>query len=331
MDEKILTILVPAYNLARSLEKTVKSILRAAHKEKIELLIVDDGSTDETFYIATQMAKENPSIVRCFRKDNGHYGSVLNYAIKKAAGTYFKIIDGGDSVDSQGLDRLILFLLDAQGYDMIVTCYEICFIKKNRSSKVEPCLPEKTSYSFSDLMKSPYSMHMLTFKTSILANMRREMLEGVPYTDVEYMLYPTPFVNAIGYCPTVVYRYELGVDDQTMDWTKFGSNLEAHWMVMSRLASWSKEQLGGLEEEKIRYIAKRIGEMACSHIDYCLFCGNHEESELRIQQLLKLVKDNQLISDYFNSFPARYVSLLDGRGLMLLKIIKMAKYRYRIG
>ena len=91
---KLLSFAIPCYNSAAYMEKCVDSLLRGG--EDVEILIIDDGSADETAQIADRYAAAHPSVIRVFHKENGGHGSAVNLGIEKAEGLYFKVVDSED-------------------------------------------------------------------------------------------------------------------------------------------------------------------------------------------------------------------------------------------
>ena len=110
MQDKILTITVPSYNAEKYLVETMPSILETRHKELIDLIIVNDGSTDSTSDRAREIEEQYPGIVRVINKENGGHGSAVNTGIEYAVGKYFKVVDADDWVDTENLDLLIEYL-----------------------------------------------------------------------------------------------------------------------------------------------------------------------------------------------------------------------------
>ena len=90
--EKILTVVMPSYNAAAYLPETVPTLLASALVDKIEILIVNDGSTDNTLEIANRFAVDYPQVIRVIDKENGGHGSTINAAIEVAMGKYFSTI-----------------------------------------------------------------------------------------------------------------------------------------------------------------------------------------------------------------------------------------------
>ena len=70
----------------------------ASGAEDVEILIVDDGSTDKTAEIADEYAEKYPTIVKAIHKENGGHGSGVNTGIEKASGLFFKVVDSDDWV-----------------------------------------------------------------------------------------------------------------------------------------------------------------------------------------------------------------------------------------
>ena len=102
---KLLTCVVPCYNSAAYMERAVDSLL--AGGEEMEVLIVDDGSTDGTGEIADRLAAAYPSVVKVHHQENGGHGSALNYGMAHAGGLYFKVVDSDDRMVKENLPGLM--------------------------------------------------------------------------------------------------------------------------------------------------------------------------------------------------------------------------------
>lgn len=116
---KVLTVVVPAYNVEAYLERGLSSFLDERLLGRLEVLIIDDGSTDGTRAIAQKYASIAPQTFRVVTKENGGHGSAINRGIELATGAYFRIVDGDDWVHTDGLaeELDILEHLDA---DLVV-------------------------------------------------------------------------------------------------------------------------------------------------------------------------------------------------------------------
>ena len=111
--EKTLTISVACYNVGQFLRKTLDSLIAPEIMDELEVLVVNDGSSDDTAEIAREYEEKYPQTFRLVDKANGGYGSTLNYSMPAARGRYFKQLDGDDWYNTEGLVRLVRFLRTA--------------------------------------------------------------------------------------------------------------------------------------------------------------------------------------------------------------------------
>ena len=82
MSAKILTVIVPSYNMEKYLPKCLGSLIVASElMERIEVIVVNDGSTDRTSEIAHEFAANYPQTFKVIDKSHGHYGSCINTAL----------------------------------------------------------------------------------------------------------------------------------------------------------------------------------------------------------------------------------------------------------
>ena len=88
---KLLSIAIPCYNSQDYMAHCIESLLPGG--EDVEILIVNDGSKDDTAKIADEYAAKYPTIVKAIHKENGGHGSAVNTGIENATGIYFKVVD----------------------------------------------------------------------------------------------------------------------------------------------------------------------------------------------------------------------------------------------
>ena len=110
MNEKVLTVVVPSYNVEAYLADTLKSFIHPDIMEEVEVLIVNDESTDSTEEIGRSFEVRYPQTFRVITKKNGGHGSTINRGIQEAAGRYFKVVDGDDWVDTENFRKLVKML-----------------------------------------------------------------------------------------------------------------------------------------------------------------------------------------------------------------------------
>ncbi len=214
--EKILTISVAAYNVESYIAENLDSILITDVRDEIEVLVVDDGGNDGTLEIARKYEEQYPGIIRAVHKENGGYGSVQNYSMQNASGRFFKILDGDDWVDREGLTKLVEYLRDTKA-DAVVTDY-LKGPDKDSLTRVR----EWRNYKEGALMKPdsvhsrPAGMWSLTYRTSVLRKSGLVLPEHTLYTDRIYATIPFSYVRGVAYLGDPVYCYRTGRDGQSV-------------------------------------------------------------------------------------------------------------------
>ena len=106
-DIKVLSVVIPAFNIEKYIDETLQSFIASAVFSELEILIVNDGSVDGTKIKAESYSNKYPNNIRLINKENAGHGSTINVGIKEATGKYFKVVDGDDWVDSEGLVRVV--------------------------------------------------------------------------------------------------------------------------------------------------------------------------------------------------------------------------------
>lgn len=94
---KYLTFVVPCFNSQDYMERCINSLLVGG--TDVEVIIIDDGSTDNTGKIANYYKNNFPEIVKVVHKRNAGHGSGINKGLEIAAGKYFKVVDSDDWID----------------------------------------------------------------------------------------------------------------------------------------------------------------------------------------------------------------------------------------
>ena len=101
---ELISIIVPAYNVEKYIEKCIDSILKQSYTN-FELLLIDDGSTDNTAFFCDTYAQKD-SRVKCFHKPNGGLSDARNYGLERMSGKYVTFIDSDDYVPEIYLELL---------------------------------------------------------------------------------------------------------------------------------------------------------------------------------------------------------------------------------
>ncbi len=216
MMEKILTISVAAYNMESYIRQALDSVISSGVWEKIEVLVIDDGGSDAALAIAREYETRYPGSVYAVHKENGGYGSTVNYSIKNARGRYFKLLDGDDWFDAGGLKQLV-HLLEKTDADLVVTPYFKICEEGNRSSYTFQNVPKDRKIHLSRLGgRVTIPMQAITYRTSVLRKSGVVLPEHMLYTDQYYAVIPMASVDSVYFADIFVYCYRISREGQSI-------------------------------------------------------------------------------------------------------------------
>ncbi len=222
---KVLSIAVPSYNSEAYMRKCIDSLLVGG--EDVEILIVDDGSTDQTGAIADEYERRHPSIVKAIHKENGGHGSAVNAGLAAATGLFFKVVDSDDWVKESAyyeiLDTLREIIAGGCALDMLISnfVYEKEGEKKHKVMKYRHALPQGRIFGWNEVKhfhKGQYIlMHSVIFRTKLLRECGLQLPEHTFYVDNIFVFEPLPFVKNMYYLDVNFYRYYIGREGQSVN------------------------------------------------------------------------------------------------------------------
>ena len=265
--QKVLTITIPSYNVEKYLKQTLDSFLSPEILEEVEVLIVDDCSKDRTAEIGKVYERQYPQTFRVISKENGGHGSTINRGIQEAKGTYFKVVDGDDWVDTEDFVKLVKVLKNCTAQYVVTNYYEVNDVTGEKTPVDYKVLKEKEIWSFEEAGKrKQIAMHALVIQTSILKENQIRLDEHCFYVDVEYVLYPIPYVETVQFLDLFVYMYRLAVMTQSVSLQGYQKHMQNHIDVILHLTNFFQEYAKTGTEGKIDYIGKRIAQMVGDQI-----------------------------------------------------------------
>lgn len=103
MAKPLVSVIIPVYNTGKAAIKIIDDLLRGTYSE-LEIIVVDDGSTDDSLVILQQIKDKR---VKVFNKTNGGVSTARNYGIKKAAGMLVSFVDSDDGVEKTFIEKLV--------------------------------------------------------------------------------------------------------------------------------------------------------------------------------------------------------------------------------
>lgn len=266
---KLLTFTVPCYNSAAYMQKCIESLLKGG--EDVEILIINDGSTDDTAKIADDYVSKYPSIIKAIHKENGGHGSAVNAGIANASGLFFKVVDSDDWVKEEAYMEILKTLRSLAGgetmLDMLISnfVYEKTGESRHKVMRYKHALPVNKMFTWEDVKhfrKGQYIlMHSVIFRTRLLKECGLELPEHTFYVDNIYVFEPLPYVRNMYYMDVNFYRYYIGRADQSVNEEIMIGRIDQQLRV-------NKIMIDYMVEHKLQIQAsKRMAQYMLSYLD----------------------------------------------------------------
>ena len=222
---KLLSIAIPCYNSQDYMAHCIESLLPGG--EDVEILIVNDGSKDDTAKIADEYAAKYPTIVKAIHKENGGHGSAVNTGIENATGIYFKVVDSDDWVKEDAYLTILEKLRELTGgvdtLDLLISnfVYEKEGERRKKVMRYKHVLPEYRMFGWEDVghfhVGQYILMHSVIYRTKLLRECGLKLPEHTFYVDNIYVFEPLPYVRNMYYLDVNFYRYFIGRSDQSVN------------------------------------------------------------------------------------------------------------------
>ena len=222
---KLLTIAIPSYNSENYLSKCIESLLPGG--EDVEILVVNEGSKDNTSAIGHEYEAKYPGIVKVIDKENGGHGSAVNAGVEHATGLFFKVVDSDDWVKKSAYLEILEKLKDFAGSDVIIDMlishfvYEKEGAAKKKVMRYAHALPKDTVFTWNDVghfFKGQYIlMHSVIYRTKLLRECGMKLPDHTFYVDNIFVYEPLPYVKNMYYMDVNFYRYYIGREDQSVN------------------------------------------------------------------------------------------------------------------
>lgn len=221
---KLLSVAVPCYNSQDYMEHCVSSLLSGG--EDLEILIVNDGSTDETRAIAERLAKEHPSVIRAIHQENAGHGGAVMTGLMYATGLYFKVVDSDDWVDEAALAEVLRvlrsFSVMERAVDLVVSnyIYDKVDAGRRRVIRYRDALPEGRILTWNDVRHfhkwENLLMHAMIYRTEVLRRSGLDLPRHTFYVDNLYCSVPLACVETLYYLNVDLYHYYIGREGQSV-------------------------------------------------------------------------------------------------------------------
>lgn len=298
---KHLTITVPCFNSEDYLERCVDSLIIGG--ENVEVIIVNDGSTDHTGKIAERYAKQFPNIVTVVHKENGGHGSGVNTGLALATGMYFKVVDSDDWLEEKAyktlLKKINVWCTQGFGPDLLVCDYTYNHLEDGieKTIQFQNVFPENKVCTWDKIgmfRPSQYLvMHALIYRTDILKKSRVVLPEHTFYVDNLFAYCPLPYVETLYYMHLNLYQYYLGREDQSVNEKVMISRIEQQIKVTKMVAeSVDLHQVKKKYPKLAHYMCRNISIMMAISSIHLLLKGDEQAKSRHLELWSDIKKSN---------------------------------------
>jgi len=285
---ELISVIVPIYNIKEYLERCIDSILAQTY-QNIEVLMVDDGSTDGTSELVDKIALKD-SRIRVFHKENGGSSSARNLAMREAKGQYFSFIDSDDYIEPDMMEKLYQ-AIQTSGMPIAQGAREE--IDEMGNILPDICIPpeKEVVYASKDFMrelllhKGDCSFCTKLTKAGLFHDNGLVFPEGKLNEDFHVLVKMLPLIPGIVSIPKRMYHvfYKSGSNTRVIDENAFsrvyGDNVDNAEMVLSIV----EKQYPDLKKTALRYDFYQ-------RLDYLL--------HIPISRIIKEEKQNKDIVQY---------------------------------
>ena len=284
---KILSIIIPTYNMEKYLRKCLDShIVSDENMQRLEVLVVNDGSKDSSSAIAHEYQEKYPQTYKVIDKENGNYGSCINRGLKEATGKYVKVLDADDYFDAKVLEDYICFLCNVE-VDLIFSDFNVVDENGVCLSEFTFNLPINTPFSLQDIpdeMNTLLLHHSITYKRDVFERFAYKQTECISYTDDEWIFEPMLWIEKVQYYPHTLYLYLRGREGQTFDSKVVERTLEQRVKVIKEMLSFYKANIGKCRQENVSFVNEKMARRSFALYYLFLIRFHTSENSIKIKE-----------------------------------------------
>lgn len=294
--DKTVSFIIPSYNVEKYIAKCLDSFIEKDLLNYIEVLVVNDGSTDQTSFIAHKYEKKYQNVFKVFDKENGGHGSTINFGVQHASGKYIKVIDADDWVDTKELSNYVRKLQEVDA-DIVLTHFNTFDIKSKTIIKHSlRNVNFGTNNSLLDIMRNfnDYDeclcFHGITYSLKYYLSCNIHLSEHVFYEDNEYSTFPFYKAQKIVSIDTTLYQYRVGDVEQSVSIQSRVKRLDDEKKVIDNMLDFYKKYVNN--EAVLEYFNMKISRVLVSHWITCLLAySDRKAGKNRARELYQKLND----------------------------------------
>lgn len=301
--EKILTIVIPTYNMEKYLRRCLDSLIIDEEGMKLlEVLVINDGSKDSSSAIAHEYQDKFPDTFRVIDKENGNYGSCINRGLKEAKGKFLKILDSDDWYDNKNFRILLTEIHNRinENIDTFYTNFTYHDFYKNIKTEYRfksilfNTIYESDTLDFKDVNDFfMLKMYSVCVRTDLLREIDLSLDTGISYTDNEFMYYPYRHFYKVVFLDLNVYQYFIGREGQTINTKITDKHLDNVYIIANRIVKDYINIADTIRCANVKNVLLRMAVGRCvAYFDQALSVKETENISDKIKRLYKLMSQN---------------------------------------
>lgn len=224
VNQKILSIIIPMYNSKLFIAKCLDSLIVSEQlQDALDVIVVNDGSTDGCECIAETYVQRYPQMIRILNKENGGHGSAINHGLALCKGVYFKVLDADDWVETDKLEQLLRTLPTLELCD-VVTCHYHTY--NIQTEKLEPlCAQMKEPVEYLSMeqvmerwmqIRHVFWLHGMIYRCDFYRQFDMKLPEKVYYDDQVFITVPVSQAETICLLDQFLEIYRIGDSEQSV-------------------------------------------------------------------------------------------------------------------
>lgn len=293
---KVLSIIIPSYNSEKFLDKCIPSFFSAEVLDKLDIIIVNDGSSDATVQVAEKYCAMYPASIRLISQENKGHGGALNTGCTAAQGKYLKIVDADDWVETRNLPAFIDSLTKIDS-DVVVTHFHTIDVS---TGEIENWCTYPSEFgealSLEDIMadwRSFYrclTFHGITYNTEFYRTHGIQLSEHVFYEDYEYATFPCCHARTVTPLNLFIYDYRIGDVNQSVSSTSKLKRIGHHEKVLNRMILEGR-CASGLSSGGKAYLVTKTQELLLSYFTTVLLIDpNRKNGRAAAHKMISLFR-----------------------------------------
>ncbi len=294
--EKVITFIVPAYNVEQYLDKCLSSFICPSVMKKIEVIVINDGSTDRTESLAQRYANSHPDSFAVINQKNGGHGSVINLGSQLAKGRYFKVIDADDWVMTEYLPAFIEFLENCCA-DVIITPFTKLHLTQHTSEEIRPHVQTIPPHlTMTDIIKhwvafeECMTFHSITYFTPFYLEYGHHLPEHVYYEDQIFSTIPCCYAKTLCFFDAPLYQYVIGNAEQSVSRQNQWKRIDHLEAVVRNLLEYTKENVNSLSEDGRKYLREKLENVILIYyLTACIYADNRKKGRTLYRNFTKML------------------------------------------